>query len=90
MSHFNKVSLDEAQAAKNDLAKKLLKHFSTASGGLINGVGIGRISTAEYCVQVGLLREPTDAEKEDLPDAHMGVKVRYVHTGPAKARIKAR
>jgi len=82
MSFISKVSLEQARAAKNSLKQKFAKDFANASEPLVNGTGIGRISTSEYCVQVNLQRVPTADEKKNLPDTHLNVKVQYQVTGP--------
>lgn len=85
MSEFSNVTIEQARAAKEDLKGSLLRDFSVAVGGPVNSIGIGRINTAEYCVAVGLERDPTSVEKNALPEEHMGVKIQYKVVGPIRA-----
>jgi hypothetical protein len=80
MSQFSKVTIDEARAAKESLKEKFAQDFAQAASP-VTGVGITRISTAEWGVKVNLDHEPSVEEKNKLPDTHMGVKVRYEVTG---------
>lgn len=77
MSQFMKVTYAQADAARNDLSENLQKQFTAAVGGPVHSFTVGRISTAEWGISVGISRALTRAEKKALPTEYEGVKVSY-------------
>jgi hypothetical protein len=81
---MTQATYSQARRASADLADRLLKDFSAAAGGPVNGTGVNANGRIGYHVMVYLEREATKEEKKQLPDQHRGVPVRYEVIGTIK------
>ena len=73
-------TFEDLQQAYKELQETIVKQFNVASGGPIESIGVDAskdIANEEYGLLVVLQREPTDEEKEYLPDEHLGIPVSY-------------
>ncbi len=77
------TTIDQARAAKKAFQTRLAADFNPAASP-VNGIGLGHDNDGYY-VSVGLLRDPTPAEKRKLPETCDGVSVKYHKTGPVIA-----
>jgi len=76
------AGFDEFKDALNDLKDTLTRDFGTANGGPIETVGVNAGTTDvdkdEYGIAIILEREPTDSEKQSLPDSYKGFEIEYM------------
>lgn len=78
------ATLDATRKAQSKISKQLIESFNTASQPLVNSVGISQDMDG-YHVSVGLERQPTHAERKNLPQECDGVAVKYKVIGPIVA-----
>ena len=77
------ITIEQARSAKKAFQKQLAADFNPAASP-VNGIGLGR-DDAGYYVSVGLIRDPSPAERQKLPETCGGVSVKYHKTGPVVA-----
>ena len=74
------VTIETARQAKDELVLQIHGIFN----GLVSMVGVGKAGQ-DFCVSVGMTREPLDHEKASLPDTYKGVQVQYEVIGEVRA-----
>ena len=69
-------TLEEASAAKDKLAQQLMMSFNKASYPPIHWVCVSEDAAGPF-IEVCMNRQPTPAEKSQLPDVSDEVRVKY-------------